>query len=451
MVLLLLPLACARGHQLTATSEKTGRSLQAESGVDGDLRSRMGAIDRVLAQTTPIVDRWSRQGAIGSERAQIHRFTVDTKRRVVLVAIGASPRMALDLVVRQVGREGVVTSDVSPDRRAAVEWIAREDRTYAIEVRASDGSGQYRVGAFIKPSSTEPSPLNRLFDADPRYQRRFERVIEQLSATGYAPVAPPRRFMAIRHERFSFVEQLRQGRCYAFAAQGTAGIDDIELRLEADRRLVVADLSRRPEAWVKYCSEQDQRLRVVIEVRAGSGTIAWGVFSAMRDTVLDQVGPPLFVDTDAFTPLPESPRIEPGQAAPGLAVQLSQAKERFARHGMVPVGRPREMALTKRGHWATDLHLSQARCHGIAVASTIALDTVQILQESASAAQWSGAGLPALLTTCASPQGAWRVVAVQRAGAGDPAGRAQLRLMVFTLDPSVKNSAKPRDTRPRSK
>jgi hypothetical protein len=86
---------------------------------------------------------------------------------------------------------------------------------------------------------------------------------------------------------------LKRGRCYLFAAIGTAGIDVLEVRLLSGNQLAAADFQSRPAAWVGSCAEEDQEVRAEVAVLAGRGTVTGGWFDAARQDVLETVGPPL--------------------------------------------------------------------------------------------------------------------------------------------------------------
>lgn len=216
--------------------------------------------------------------------------------QLIVVALASDPAENLDLTVWDSTGHNVA-QDTTPDRRAVISWMSSPQEIYTVQLNASEGRGRFLIRGFLAPQSTPPLQLNGFFDADPGYRREWKQVENRVALMGFETSVAPKRFPAARGERQLTPQKLTTDVCYLFVAQGSPGIDSLELRLERKRQgLVVADLSRRPEGWMRYCAEQNEELRLAIIVHAGSGSVTWNSFTATRDRVRSLVGPPLHLE-----------------------------------------------------------------------------------------------------------------------------------------------------------
>ncbi len=223
---------------------------------------------------------------------QTFSMLFSAQQRVVLAVLGDSREADIDLEVKD--RAGVfVAADRTPNRRAVLEWVADAGESYSITLRAKRGEDRFLLRAFYAPPSVAPARLAGFFDADPAGRRYFGAAVERMHRLGFRQSGEADLLSAAQQERFAFPIRLVKGRCFSFVAQGSSGIDRLELRLEDQHGLVAADLARRSEAWVRYCAEQDTEARLILIVRAGSGSVVLGRFVADRREVADLVGPPL--------------------------------------------------------------------------------------------------------------------------------------------------------------
>ncbi len=263
-----------------------------DGGHEPGLRIRMAAISKALEYQGFNPMEWSKEGWIEAGTSTVVDLDVKKKERVALVAIGDKPDLALDIVVHNQSNV-FVSGDLTPDVRAALAWIPDPEEFFSVQLSAQNKSGRFLIQAFSAPTSTSPPRLNGLFDADPLRTPSFETVKYRTSFLGYQPLLKPKQKQTIRGDRFVFPVQLTRDRCYMFVAQGSKGIDRLGLRLEEDRSLIVTDLSDRPEAWISHCSDQNKEARLILNVRAGSGTVTVGSFDIHRKKIQKRVGPPL--------------------------------------------------------------------------------------------------------------------------------------------------------------
>jgi hypothetical protein len=227
----------------------------------------------------------------GGGRLVLEVPVADVPRRLVLVAIGSGVGLSLDLLARR--PDGAVARDTAPDDRAAIEIPVGAGEGVAAEVLATEGQGEALVRVFAAPVEASPSRLAGLFDADPLPRSSWQDVVARARAMGFAISFAPRSLAMRRGERESTAVRLATGTCYLFAAAGSAGVDRVAMRLKRDRILLAADPSGRPEAWIRYCADEDADASLGVEVAAGSGTIALGGFEARAAQLGPDGDPPL--------------------------------------------------------------------------------------------------------------------------------------------------------------
>jgi hypothetical protein len=220
-------------------------------------------------------------------------ITAAEDARLVAVALGAPETLALDLLVDGGSGGRRLASDVSPGRRGAVSFAARRGESYTITALATAGDGTAIVAVFGTPLSAPPPPLAALFDADPAPRLAWTDVVAAMGAEGWAPAGEPIRFEVAEAARRAFPFELTAGRCYTFAALGSAGVDAIALRVLDGSELASADFAERYHAWARLCAEADLRALAAVDVAAGTGSVRLGLFEAAREAVAAQVGPPI--------------------------------------------------------------------------------------------------------------------------------------------------------------
>ncbi len=286
----IMALSCACGTKPAATTA----SIQSDRVTVDQLTERMAAMGRVLTLQGYAPTSWTQTGHIDADTTALFKIRFDKQERVVLVAIGNSFEMDLDIELTD-SSDTLVTSDHTAAARAVFEWVADADETYEIEVRAKKSSGQFLLQAFSAPPATPAARLIDLFDADPARRGRgtWDAVLTRMRLMKYEPEGDPKKLRAANQDRLVSPARLTGGRCYMFTALGSVGIDTIEMRLETHHRLLVADLAGRPEAWVRYCAEEDMAARLIIIVVAGSGSVLTGRFAADRRDIASEVGPAL--------------------------------------------------------------------------------------------------------------------------------------------------------------
>jgi hypothetical protein len=255
-----------------------------------DLRNRMSTICKSIANQGFKRNNWFKKGAINRDSPQLLKITTTKIQRVILVVVSDIREINLDMEVRD-NTGHVNAQDFTPDLRAVLEWVAYPGKTYTINLRATHGTGNFLLQSFSAPTFVLPARLAGFFDADPMNSPSFETINRRMELLGYTPLDQEVQIMASRNNRFGHVVHVKQDRCYMFTAQGSAGIDHLEARLERDHHLLVADLSRRSETWIRYCAGKSEDLQLSINVPAGSGTITLRTFFALHKTIEHRVGP----------------------------------------------------------------------------------------------------------------------------------------------------------------
>jgi hypothetical protein len=252
---------------------------------------RMRAIEESLAAIgyAPLPSRLTAEIAVGG-RCSLSLAAAEPAR-IVAVAIGEPDAVSLDLSVESVPEGRELASDVSRGRRAAVSFAAQRGEAYAISASASAGVGTAVVAVFGAPLSVPPPPLATLFDADPAPRLGWSDVAEAARGDGYTPLSDPIDFDILDAAHRSFPFELQKDRCYTFVALGSPGVDAVALRVHGGAELLSADFAERYHAWARLCAEEDLRVRVSIDVAAGTGSARLGVFSAPWDDVAELVGP----------------------------------------------------------------------------------------------------------------------------------------------------------------
>ncbi len=278
-------LACAAG-------QNGSPPVPAQTASPSAVAARMKAIEESMRAQDFTSSSWSRSGDLASGQTHTFKMLFSVQQRVVLAVLGDNHAVDIDLEVKD-RAGGLVAADRTPNRRAVLEWVADFGESYNITLTAKRGEGRFLLRAFYAPPSVAPAQLTGFFDADLTGRRSFGAAVERMRRLGFRQSGEQDLLRAAQQERFTFPIQLVKGRCFTFVAQGSSGIDQVELRLENQHGLVAADLARRSEAWVRYCAEQDTEARLILIVRAGSGSVVLGRFVADRREVADLVGPPL--------------------------------------------------------------------------------------------------------------------------------------------------------------
>ncbi len=289
LIITALFLGCGSHHQsINEPSTKKVADLPDRE----KLAQRMVSIGERLREEGFISIPWSYEGSISKDRSVRFRWRPGIEARLVVVVIGNSRSLNLDMTVHNL-KGKTETEDTSGDHRAAVEITSSARGIYSLRVDTRSGRGKFRMGVFVASPSEKSAPLAGIFDADPVQVRSWAEVDLLASGRGYEVLEEPLTFFAARHERSSFEINLVEGRCYLVAAVGAGGIDTLAMRLLIDGIVEASDLSERSQAWVGYCAERDARASLALEVIAGSGQLKMGSFHSRREDVIPSVGPPL--------------------------------------------------------------------------------------------------------------------------------------------------------------
>lgn len=213
--------------------------------------------------------------------------------RVVLVSIGDIP--GADINVEVWTSDGsLIVSDTTRNLRAAVEWIAKPSTLYWIRFDSSVLGVEMAAQMFAASLETKSARLHGLFDADPLARRSVDSASLSLGNMGFRVLQIDEGLPVSPGKRLIFSVDASPGYCHMFVALGSPGVDSVQLSLMDGQRLVVADTTRRPEAWIRHCSQSSRVLKLIISVPAGSGGVSLIKSRAKLEDVEELVGPPLF-------------------------------------------------------------------------------------------------------------------------------------------------------------
>jgi hypothetical protein len=374
---------------------------------DDPLDSRMAEIGALLGDLGYRTASWSHRGELGAGGEQIARLSTPKSGRVVLVAIGDAAGANLNLTVT--GPQGAIEAeDVASDVRAAVELATAQGTVYEVAIANASVAvaTRYLVQAFSALPSTEPAPLFGLFDADPAGAPSWDDVEQRVASLGVDEPVMSRTVSAGRGVKLSERIRLEGGTCYMFAAQGSAGIDGVAIRITEGESLVVADLSQRRTAWARHCAEEDGEIKMTVEVIAGSGQLRIAAFSATRaDLDPAWVGPPL----------------RPHAPPPTVDAAIRWTDQQLARAGYDPAEIQLEGEIAAGERLSRWVSLADEEC---VVFSALSGDGVRDLDLEVEAesgklvAADSTLGPSALVRFCARSRGEYRVSVVGHGGHG---------------------------------
>jgi hypothetical protein len=132
---------------------------------------------------------------------------------------------------------------------------------------------------------------------------------------------------------------LRKDACYLFVAAGGDGIGDLDLRVFAGGKQLAADQGTTGNPRVEFCTDSDRQAEARLQVNAGSGQYAFGVFAR----------------AEGAKPLLSQ------QESAALAALARFAEEASA--GMEPVGEPHAALVGHRQSETVEVLLERARCY----------------------------------------------------------------------------------------
>jgi hypothetical protein len=137
---------------------------------------------------------------------------------------------------------------------------------------------------------------------------------------------------------------LRKGACYRFLAVSD-GIGDLDLRVFSGGKQLAADQGTVASPRIDFCSDQDRQGEARLQVNAGSGQYAFGVYAR----------------AEGATPLLSQ---QESAALAGLAQFANEAAA-----GMEPLGEPHAAQVGHRQAETVEVLLDRARCYKFLVAA----------------------------------------------------------------------------------
>jgi len=252
-------------ENIIATQSSGGGIEEAYALIDADMQARgyesYGDISR---------------GQLGENDTREFEIQLEGGKCYAIVAVGAGSVRNLDLIL--LGQNGQpVDRDVAEDSRPTVRVCAEESGQYRMQVKMTEGSGNFVYHAYRWPRGTRgPFGLSGLI-----YVRLAE-VTSLLSVEGFEPdanFAPGRGRLRREGQSGRHNLELPSGNCYAVLVVGGDGVVDLDASLSSGRDEVATDGTRNPFPNVRHCATSDERLRLEVEAAGGSGEYFYQVFS----------------------------------------------------------------------------------------------------------------------------------------------------------------------------
>ena len=211
------------------------------------------------------------------QQGQVRNFGVNLEggKCYAILAVGAGTVRNLDLLVAN--PDGApVDQDVAADNRPIVRVCAEDSGEYRMQVKMTEGSGQFVYHAYRWPRGTRgPFGLSGLI-----YVRLGE-VTSLLSVEGFEPdanFAPGRGRLARQGASSNHTLDLPANECFAVLVVGGDGVSDLDVTLSKGREQLAGDGSRNAFPSVRYCTTEAGRYKIDVKAATGSGPYFYQVF-----------------------------------------------------------------------------------------------------------------------------------------------------------------------------
>ncbi|MBO6935797.1 MAG: hypothetical protein JJ863_12505 [Deltaproteobacteria bacterium] len=211
------------------------------------------------------------------QQGQTRNFGVNLEggKCYAILAVGAGTVRNLDLIVAD-PNGSPVDQDVAADNRPIVRVCAENSGEYRMQVKMTEGSGDFVYHAYRWPRGTRgPFGLAGLI-----YVRLGE-VTSLLSVEGFEPdanFAPGRGSLARQGASSSHTLNLPANECFAVLVVGGDGVSDLDVALSKGNNQLAGDGSRNAFPAVRYCTTEAGRYKIDVKAATGSGPYFYQVF-----------------------------------------------------------------------------------------------------------------------------------------------------------------------------
>lgn len=227
---------------------------------------------------------------------------VDVPAETCLTLVALSTEGVGDMDAALYTADGeVLAADAQPDAHPAIQICGGPDpvRLYYV-VHAYSGAGSFLMEAFSGPRSAferaaaelggQPA-LASVPGVNPAVDDLIEDIAQGLRKRGFQPIEAPLKLAMEARQRVRVGLHVAPGRCYAVAAFGVDGIDNLELRILDQRGEPLAlDTSALAQAEVQFCSREDAQFTAETYAVAGGGAAAMLLFQGNAHQVLPGAG-----------------------------------------------------------------------------------------------------------------------------------------------------------------
>lgn len=211
------------------------------------------------------------------QQGQTRNFGVNLEggKCYAILAVGAGTVRNLDLIVAD-PNGSPVDQDVAADNRPIVRVCAENSGEYRMQVKMTEGSGDFVYHAYRWPRGTRgPFGLAGLI-----YVRLGE-VTSLLSVEGFEPdanFAPGRGSLGRQGASSSHTLNLPANECFAVLVVGGDGVSDLDVALSKGNNQLAGDGSRNAFPAVRYCTTEAGRYKIDVKAATGSGPYFYQVF-----------------------------------------------------------------------------------------------------------------------------------------------------------------------------
>ena len=195
----------------------------------------------------------------------------------------------------------VLAADAQPDAHPAIQICggAEAARLYYV-VHAYSGAGSFLMQAFSGPRTAlstvaaelggQPA-LATVPGAQPVVEDLIDGLAHGLRKRGFQPIEPPLRVPLEPQQRVRVGLHVTPGRCYAVAAFGVDGIENLELRvLDQHGDPLALDTSPLAQAEVQFCAREEAHFTAETYAANGGGAAAMLLYQGNAHQVLPGAG-----------------------------------------------------------------------------------------------------------------------------------------------------------------
>lgn len=192
-----------------------------------------------------------------------------------IIGVGDTNVRDLDIFLRV--RNTTVAEDTATDNFPVVTFCPPATTRVQVRVLMFAGSGEFALGVFNGPPDGG-QVVQPQVDTAAMTQRLAS--VAAANAPGYVGLGQPviGRLAASAGQTVNV--QLQPGACYKFIAVGGAGVQDLDLHVEAGGQRVASDTARDDTPIASFCSPRPQVAQVQVYMYQGTGGFAFQAFQS---------------------------------------------------------------------------------------------------------------------------------------------------------------------------